>query len=544
MISLEAVKMILGISENVQLNPAEMAHDVVVTFFPGSKLASKRLLNFASELENTLNNIGTRIVPFDSVWEDVPIKKRLFRLMKYTFNNVLYVVNNIMKIPQKSFYIPMDSLRVLCSKRKIKQNIVVICTGEQETSKLPMQFISSFKTNSIVTLVEISDDIDINTEFKRHFNDSMSLFAYHMTNIIIGINSKYWLMYNFNASHPIYSYPDPEFEAHILKSLIPKLAAPISPHKLSDFISVDDKFDYSSHEIRHAVQDLILGSKEFAKTNLYPDGKTIDSLPFRENFHKLIGKLHLDNRSGMSFGYFAFQLPIKQIPVPVLLSDFRMSHPSAFKTKDFFTDDNGQLYIIHKTKNEEIILKINDVWVLSIKSGANKTNFNPSTDLIKIGLSKGRLMIQWPEGLSFDNTYKPSFDTKVILAHALANALVAQVAKYYNYHHTYTNKIEQYGYAISHWHGYFNEDYIIPGMIAYGHSNSHVSCSSPQSAIYAFLGKYNSVISNIHFIDSYVGDIHIEPHHGINVSYFSLLELSKYILKNPSSTKLGNTYLK
>ncbi len=544
MISLGAVKKILGITEDIQMNPSDMARNVVVSFFPKTQLANKRLLKFANELKVVFIKIGVNVIPFESVWETVPIKKRLFRLGKYSLNNVIYIFNSILGLPQKSFYIPLKSINLLCSKRRIKQNIVIICIGEQNTKDLPMQYISNFKTNSIVTLVEMSDDINLNTDFNTHFNQSMSLFAYHMTNIIIGINSKHWLMYNFNASHPMYSYPDKDFELHVLKSLIPKLAAPISPLKLSDFISVNEKFNLMSDDITHAVRDLVYGSREFSKTNLYPEGKKIDSLPFRESFHKLIGKLHLDNRSGMSFGYFAFQLPIKQIPVPRTLNDFRKIYPDSFIGTDYFTDDEGNIYINIEINNNSIVLRINDVWVLSIKSGANKTNFNPEKDLIKMGLSNGKLLIQWPQDLRIDNTYKPSFDTKVILAHALANTLAAQVAKYHSNHNNYVEMIENKGFSICHWHGYFNDDYIIPGMISYGHNNSHVSCSSPQSAIYAFQGKFDSVIQNIHSLSSYVGDIHVEPHHGINVSYHSLISLSEYILKNPDCTKLGNIFLK
>jgi len=81
------------------------------------------------------------------------------------------------------------------------------------------------------------------------------------------------------------------------------------------------------------------------------------------------------------------------------------------------------------------------------------------------------------------------------------------------------------------------------GVVVYGRNNPHVSCSSPQSAVYAFDGKINSVFDELSELEKFVGDIHIEPHHGINISYPTLVELSTYIISNKDCTDLGNKYL-
>lgn len=543
MISHEAVKKILGISENVDMDVLDMANKITITFLPYTSLASSRVIKLSDELKNTFVSLGVKIVPFDTVWEKISINRRIKRLVKYETNNLLYAIRSIFKLPQKSFYISFAALKKLCSKYRIKKNITIVCVGEQDVINLPMQYISSFKSNSIITILDLPNSINDETDFMEHFNHSMSLFAYHMTNIIIGVNDDYWLMYNFNASHPIYKYPDPDFNNHILKSLIPKLAAPISPHKLSDFIVHADNFETSDESLNHAISDMKNGAIEFSKTNLFPSGKAIDSLPFRENIHKLIGKLHLDNRSGMSFGYLAYQLPPEELSVPENLDNFLLNHPNAFENVDYYIDNKENIFLKYLINGEYIVLKIPEVWVLSLRSGANKTNFNVNTDLIKMGLSKGKLMIQWPRNISTDNTYKPSFDTKVILAHALGNLLVASVAKYTKVLNSYVKRIETKGFAICHWHGYFNKENIMENVISYGYENSHVSCSSPQSAIYALEGKLSNILDRVSYMRNYDGDIHVEPHHGINVSYSSLVDLAKYILNNPNSTKLGNKFL-
>ena len=50
---------------------------------------------------------------------------------------------------------------------------------------------------------------------------------------------------------------------------------------------------------------------------MYPKKRLVAELNFRNKFYKLIGKKYLDNRNGMSYGFVARQLPTdlsKEIP--------------------------------------------------------------------------------------------------------------------------------------------------------------------------------------------------------------------------------------
>ncbi len=543
MVSMEAITAILGINESVDLNLDQMVKKIKLTFYPNSENQSENIEKFSNDFKVSLNKLNVKILPFDSVWEVVPIKKRVLRFLKYSLNNFEWVRRKILGLPSINFYLPLRTLIKLSSKWKIKKGISVVCIGEQNTEDLVMQYISSFKTNSIITIVDLPDAVKDDSEFAVHFNTSMSLFAYHMTNIIIAVNKSKWITYNFNASHPSYIYPSDNMHLDILKSIVPKIAAPIAPHKLNEFIISDKRFDPFSPINKIAVSDMINGAKLFSKTNLFPDGKSIDSLPFRNNLHKLIGKLHLDNRSGMSFGYLAYQLPTK-LPTVVDLNEFKKDFPNSFiNGNDFYISNAGNIYISLFINEIITVIQIPEVWVMTIRSGANKTNFDPRKDLIKIGLVNGRMHMQLPTGLIQDNTYKPSFDTKVILALALCNALIAAKAKFLYVNTNFFRALQKKGVSISHWHGYFNSSMVPKGVIVYGKDNPHVSCSSPQSAVYAFQGKMSSIFENLSFLNDFVGDIHIEPHHGINVSYPSLIELAQYILKNDNCTSLGNKYL-
>src|SRR5205823_2027516 len=135
-----------------------------------------------------------------------------------------------------------------------------------------------------------------------HFNTALSLFAYHMTNIVLAVNEKKWLLYNFNASHPIYDV-DNNFKEDVLHALIPKIAAPIRAHRYSEFIIREQAFDIDDQEHSMFVDDLVEGSRIFDSTGLYPKGKKISDLNFRNKYYRWIGQIHLDHRNCMSYGF-------------------------------------------------------------------------------------------------------------------------------------------------------------------------------------------------------------------------------------------------
>jgi hypothetical protein len=544
MISQLSIQKILGIRDKIHLAPVDMANELNITFFPGKANVSAPISDFAEKLRQSFLRLRVNIVPYSSAFEQVPLFTRIRRFIKYTGNNIIWAIRNFVGLPQASFFIPFDSILKLSGGKRVKKGISIVCLGKQEVNELPMQFISSFKSNSIITILDFPKSLDENTDFSSHFDTMMALFAYHMTNIVIAVDTSQWMVYNFNASHPVFALNDGKFDKHILDTLVPKIVAPISPHTFKEFKLSDKSFDI--HDAVHlpVVREMQNGAELFDHTHLYPAGKKIDELPFRHNFHRLIGKIHLDNRSGMSFGFIAFQMPI-ELKTILTLEKFSQNHPGAFINGDCFVDVEGHIYILFELKNEKLVMEIPEVWVMTLRSGADKTHFDPVRDLLKIGLKNGEMWMQFPAGISIGNEYKPSFDTKVILAHAVGNAIIASIIEYFNSGSEYAKYMSQKGFAISHWHGYFNKTLIPPGVCVYGIDNPHVSCSSPQSAVFALGGKLESFFATITEQNSsaYMGDIHIEPHHGVNINYPSLISLAEYILNNPTSTQLGNKYL-
>ena len=279
------------------------------------------------------------------------------------------------------------------------------------------------------------------------------------------------------------------------------------------------------------------------KTGLYPPGKKIEDLPFRNAFYKWVGSVHLDERTGMSYGFLARQMPLHKFPEVLTLEEWRRRFGEAIdKEKDFFSFENNVFLLLHTAKGK-FVVAVPEVWVMTLRSGANKTHPDPQKDLIKLGLKNGKMILESPVGLSLKPDYKPSFDTKVILAHAVGNAVVGAVLKHIYPRNEYSEALEKEGLALAHWHGYLEKNAVPEGWHIHGETNPHVACSTPQSAMFALEGKIQAFLKSLAEGKQYHGDIHIEPHHGTNITHTSLKELGEFFIKHPEAASLGNHYL-
>ena len=152
------------------------------------------------------------------------------------------------------------------------------------------------------------------------------------------------------------------------------------------------------------------------------------------------------------------------------------------------------------------------------------------------------MLIQTPNGLVLSNDYRTSFDTRVILAHAVGNAIIASIFAFLDKTNAFAKRAVGEGFSISHWHGYIDPAFIPEGWFAHGIRNPHVACSSPQSAIYAIQGKLDVFHDALLKHEIYNGDVHIEPHHGTNIVYSSLQQLAEFFTAHPEASVLGNKH--
>jgi len=164
------------------------------------------------------------------------------------------------------------------------------------------------------------------------------------------------------------------------------------------------------------------------------------------------------------------------------------------------------------------------------RSGSNKTKINPARDLIQINLKNGKMKMFIPKSVDILDDYRPSYDTRLILAHCLCNALYGSVLKYLSRGKSvFANALETRGLAIIHWHRFLPYTIVPRGWYIHGENNPTVLCSSPQSAIYAFRGKEKAIKKSLTLNVEFMGDIHVEPEHGVNVVGSSLKRIAYFL---------------
>ena len=541
MLSISALEAILGIKEGTVLEPREMAKKLHVVFYEPIDCAppSETVLSFQNELRNALSSLGVHIHDYDSMIITVPVQKTLKRFFAVLANNTSYLFKKIFNVTGPfDHFITYKTAKQILQRKKIKDGVTIFTYAPIPTEQLPINVVSSFKNSSIVSIIERPKHIHTSSPFKDHFDTAMSMFAEHMCNIVLLVDPSECTLYNFNASHPTFKR-NAHLSKSILATLIPKIYAPIRPLRLKDLVVVKKAFNPSDSEFSAHVADFIQAGNVFSKTNLYPEGKSIASLPFRNDFHKWIGKLHLDHRTGMSYGFLAKQLPQK-IPS---ISRLASKHASYIHSdKDYFWE-NGHLHVILLLDNQYYTLEIPEVRVLSLRSGSKKTAINTEHDFLLLSLKDGKVHMTPPRGLKVNSSYKPSFDTHVILAHAVGTVILSSILKHYGACETYIKNFEQHGQGIVHWHGYINKEILTDAWMVYGGSNPHVACSSPQSALFALDGKLKHLDTSKITEWELKNTLHIEPHHGSNAMFSTLTDASEFLSNAGINVSLGNQYL-
>jgi hypothetical protein len=129
-----------------------------------------------------------------------------------------------------------------------------------------------------------------------------------------------------------------------------------------------------------------------------------------------------------------------------------------------------------------------------------------------------------------DVDYRPSYDTQTILAHGMANALLACVLADEVPDAVFLRQFAEGGTALAHWHGGLDVRLLPDGYHVFGAGNPPVSCSTHQSSLFALAGKLAVLAEDRSTLGRYRGDVHVEPHHGINVTWPTLAGLARELL--------------
>lgn len=535
----------LGIEGPVATEPEELSEEMTLTVFPlDDQDASEREQVFARRVREALEETGVEVVPWESVLEAPPWKRWLRWLRKGAVKTLKDPIGAFTNGDASDGGSRMPGPLVLKDLRfgpKVRPGTTVLAVGEGEVGEKPVDYMGDFRDVNIVTVLDQPDDVEEEMPFTDHYGKALELFVEHMTNVVVGVGDEQWFIYNFNGSHPFYDRGG-DLTHQLLHSLVPKLAAPIRPPRLENFDVREEAFDPTDDTHGPIVDDLIGSGDLLEQTGLYPEGRDLDELPWKNHFYRWATRLHLDDRSGMSYGFLARQMPTDTVPVWPAEEATERFGEDRFDPGQLFWAEDG-LHAALDTPEGVFVLPVPSVRMMTLRSGCDKTNPDPDRDLVKLGLEDGQMIMETPIDTRVEDGYRPSFDTQVILAHGVGNVLAASLLEHLEGSDPFADHLRETGMALGHWHGYLHPDAIPEGYHAHGADKPHVSCGTPQSAIFALEGKLSAFGRALAEDEPFRGDVHIEPQHGTNVTFPTLEQLGRFLNENRKAASLGNKFL-
>ena len=465
----ESISRILGLKEDVPLSLEEMRANLKVTFYQINPI-SEALASFFNKLRLSFEEMGVEVLDFNDTLDE---------------------------------------------SNKVKPNITVFVAGlSNETEGLIVSQVNSLYKNPIVALYEGESPVNPDDTNQDKLNSIISVLAYDVVHLAIFVNDLNWTICTMNGAIIPTLHSD-EISNTIENCLIPKLTAQvIPPNILADIDFRYDSFNPLKPAYSSVIDDLKSASLLLKEDGLIMSHTKVGSLSYKSKFHERVVSAYLDHRTGMSYGFMTWQLPVN-------------SKPAILDDSEVYKNHSTATYVNISILDKEYIVEIPDVWVVATRSGSDKSKLDVASDIVQIGLSNGKIILDLPVGIEKDADVKPSYDTLAILAHAVGNSIVSSLLKAEIGDNPFSQALDTKGLSLFHWHGYLEKEQLPLNHFEHGEENPSVSCSTQQSAVYSLIGKLEALENSISRKADFHGDIHVEPHHGTNIS--SILSLTEIV---------------
>ena len=400
---------------------------------------------------------------------------------------------------------------------------VIFAPGFFPDNLLAINRVATLYNNIIVGIYDEPAPLTPDALPQQRLDAIVGRLARDMVHILIFVTDRTWTICTMNGGVVTFNTPYPSRE-DVRSTLIPKLTAQVVPPRPEDLEIEHGKLQTSTLEFEAVADDFLQCSNLWSSNSCLLTHTSTAGLEYRSDFYKRIVARYLDQRSGMSYGFFARQLPVMVQPAFY----WENSEPATYNNRA--SRNMVQVRVHERT----FLIPVPKISVITTRSGCRKNNLDPKKDLVEIGLiqteDRSRIYMKTPEGCTSVNAVKPSFDTLTILAHALGNALSASILMALRPESGFPSHLAQLGASITHWHDYPQINTIPEGYFVHGELNPPVSCSTPQSAAYSLLGKITALEKALENGKEYKGDVHVEPNHGTNiVGILSLAETAAHL---------------
>ena len=481
-------------------NPREMAERVRVTFKPvPHNYFEGEVKNYRNRLKEALINNGVKVVD----WKEATIEadtygffSRLFRIRKVRRNiHAVVAVRKEPSILRRFFMKIAESIYSLV--RHDERSVSEILKISGWADNFTIGNLQDPYNTQVITLMTLDPEFeDENISYDKKISIGLKNLINSMSEIVIGVSAEKFAIINMNLSDSMYKHE--ELDSFVSKSLVPKIYAPIKPPVLNRFI----KGEFDPRETDSADKLSQLG-KELKKTHLFPEGSKFSDRINRQSHRDVVKKV-LDGRTGVSYGFIAFvEAPKYEGEKYIDESTWKnLKEVDSFEDGSVRVDDNDRWYVKTVIKDENIYQQVPDIRIVTSRSGCDKTNLNPDSDIVRIGLKKGQLYLEIPKGIDLTRKdIRPSFDTFVILAQALSASL-------------YAPYMIKNGMPILHFHGYPDPNWFVGSEHHAGADNPSLPCGTVEAALLNYSAIYET--ANRNGTDLKLLCL-VESDHGVNI---------------------------
>lgn len=491
------------------IDPLAMARKLKVTFRPlPDNYKQLAILKFRETLEQKLQSCGVQIVPWEEATKDfryevtVPLSKDKKTITTRVVKSEISAVVDVERYPSC-----LGKAKIFVAEKLYQFYSRFVWKGQKPSASKITQFIAWAEENirpledptntQVIVLTELDPEfVSPTLPYQQKIPIGVNTLIRTFSEIVVGVSETRLSILNMNLSDS--SFPIESVDNFVLKSLIPKIYVPILPLPLSRFAVSQ----YDPQQSLYAPQLVKLG-QALGSTGLLPSGFKIDDVIKRQS-HRDIVDWMANGRTGVSYGFVAYAEPPQYVgEIELSESEWNtLSTIPGFNSDEVRQHTNGRRYVKTKISGTTVFKQIPDIWVVSSRSGSNKTNLNLATDVLRIGL-QDRLLLQLPEGIDpAAGDIRPSYDLYVMVAIALAAAL-------------YAPDLIKNGTPMVHFHGYPSVQWFAADKeFCTGVHNPSVPCGTYESGVFNFLGIHDLV--NQHGSDIVLASL-IEPDHGTNI---------------------------
>jgi TubC N-terminal docking domain len=489
------------------IEPKAMAKQLKVTFKPLPKgYKNAKILCFRELLESRLRNSGVEIVPWEQATKEMSYAMEIpflkwqrtikTRAIKANISAVIGVESQPDAIAKAKIFIAERLYQIysrfILQDRKISVAKITQFLSWAEESIQPLE--DPTNTQAIV-LTELNKEFtNPNIPYQQKIPIGVGTLIGTFSEIAIGISDTHISILNMNLSDSTYAIA--EMDRFVMHSLIPKIYVPILPLPMSRFTLGE----YDPRQSDYAAKLVKLG-REMQATGLLPAGFKIDNAIERKS-HRDIVDWMTKGRTGVSYGFVAYAEPPHYVgAIEISEREWENLSPVEGISRDEVRQNEiGRRYLKTRIGKQYAFKQIPDIWLVSSRSGSEKTNLNLEGDILRVGLQE-KLLLQLPKGIDAAAAdIKPSYDIYVMVAMALSAAL-------------YVPELIKNGAPMVHFHGYPAKEWFESNEYYIGVENPSVPCGTYESGVFNFLG--------IHDLGDRYDDIAligaIEPDHGTNL---------------------------